>query len=55
MPVAAHALLRRLKFVRYLIALEIITVEVMCSVVQDNRESGENPERSRRCVSGVFF
>lgn len=24
------------------------------SVVQDNRESGESPERSRRCVSGAF-
>ena len=23
-------------------------------MVQDNRESGENPERSRRCVSEVF-
>lgn len=27
----------------------------LSAVVQDNRESGENPERSRRCVCGVFF
>lgn len=27
----------------------------MQTVVQDNREPGENPGRSRRCVSGAFF
>lgn len=26
-----------------------------CAVGQDNRESGENPEQSRCCVSGTFF
>ncbi len=25
------------------------------TVVQDNRESGVNPEQSRCCVSGAFF
>lgn len=25
------------------------------AVVWDNREPGENPGRSRRCVSGAFF
>lgn len=24
-------------------------------MIQDNRESGENPEQSRCCVSGAFF
>ena len=48
MPVAAH-------FVTTRDILWDLIFRVMCAVVQDNRESGENPERSRRCVSGVFF
>ena len=48
MPVAAH-------FVTTRDILWDLIFRVMCAVVQDNRESGAKPERSGRCVSGVFF